>query len=53
MAAFVKLAFIPAPIKLYSFSEFNLKMPLTCMTQLPLWLALTFIQTALIRNTKK
>lgn len=37
MAAFVKLAFTQTTIRLYSFREFNLKLPLTHMTQLPLW----------------
>lgn len=52
MAAFVRLAFTPATIKLYSSSEINLKLPLTHMTQFPLWFALTFTQTALIFLSK-
>lgn len=52
MAPFVKLAFSPTTIKLYSFSKFNLKLPLTHMTQLPLWFALTVTQIALIFQSK-
>lgn len=53
MAAFAKLAFTPTTMKLhFFFNGFNLKLPLTQFTQLPLWFALTVTQAAVIFQPK-
>lgn len=52
MAASAKLAFTPTTIKLHSFNEFNVKLPLTQFTQLTLWFVLIFTQAELILQSK-